>query len=790
MSFMKTLIPPFHCMQANLWAYCPALLAVLVFQAGGSAADPELESLFANSVRPLLQEYCGACHAEDASGKVASSDDEHQFLHAKTVDDLQADRSLWASASAQLRNRTMPPVDERQPSEAERLQMADWIEKALRETACNGGEYAGWIPARRLNRVEYDNTVRDLLGVELGFSKTLPVDSGGGEGFDNNGETLFLPPLLLERYLESSQQIVDATIVTPDLNRVYSAAELLPPSTDTKENFREVPAGGKAFVLVPISLESDYRIIVGAYPDDRSMVLPIEVDGIEAAQLTFHAYGQEGDANQEETLIRLTRGLHTIALKAPADRAVRIVRVKVEQPSREPSPAQLAIHQRLLGMAPGTVPAEARSAAEQLLWGLLRVAFRRPPTSDEVQRFLTLYDRADQRGDAYEQRIKLMLKGVLVSPEFLFRIETPPTPGRLSLLTDHELATRLSYFLWSTMPDEELRRLADQGRLQDAEVLAGQVSRMLHDPKAGEFYASFIGQWLGTRDVGGSIAPTDNSIQHFYTPEVATDMRQEAVLLFQSIVQSNGSLLQLIDSDFQYMTGRLAKFYGVEGAERLIDDEFQRVDLPDPRRGGVLGLGAVLALTSHTSAKETSPVLRGAWVLDTLLGTPVPAPPPDVPALDAKAAKARQQTLREALEIHRQNPSCAACHDLIDPIGFGLENFDYLGRLREDNDGKKIDTLGSLPSGESFNGPQELKQILLTRKRDFLRQLSRKVLGYALGRSLTNEDQCAIEQLVIGLEESDCSAQKLIEDVVLSTPFRFKGAASNESAVRTRNEQP
>ena len=748
------------------------------------AVEPESASHFAESVRPVLMQYCGDCHG-------GGSDSDVKFMAARTVDDLQKARSLWSSVAVQLRNRTMPPADEPQPDEADRLRLAEWIETNLRQTACNGGDFAGAITTRRLNRSEYENTVRDLFGIELGFDKTLPADSGGGEGFDNNGETLFLPPLLLERYLEAAQQIVDAVIIAPPKEFFFRPPDFLPAKEIPEDQkFREVPAGEEISALVPIAIASQVRVPVGAIPGSERLDVTVKVDGIAADTLTFRAYGVADEANQEDAMLTLTRGLHLISLQAPPDRPVKIVRMKIHPEPVDETPLRVAIHRRLIGSRPGEVPVEGRSAARRLLSRFTSRAFRRPVTKSEIDRFMVLYDRAANRDDAYEDRIKLAIKGVLVSPEFLFRIEEPAETEELTPLTDYELATRLSYFLWSTMPDDELRLLAKNKLLSNEETLLTQLERMLDDERANEFFETFIGQWLNTRDVGGKVAPTDNSIQHFYTPDVATDMRREAVLLFQSIVRDNRSLLELIDNDYKFVTGRLAKFYELNGANELASAEFQRYQLADRRRGGVLGLGAVLALTSHTESKETSPVLRGAWVLDTLLGTPVPSPPPNIPDLPSKKTRSKQKlTLRQTLASHRADKTCAACHDLIDPIGFALENFDFLGRWRENADGEDIDTTGSLPSGESFSGPVELKQVLLDRKRDFLRQIVRKVLGYALGRSLVDQDQCTIERLVDTLEAKDYSARSLIRGVVMSPQFRFKQADTGEESSASRSSQ-
>ncbi len=454
--------------------------------------------------------------------------------------------------------------------------------------------------------------------------------------------------------------------------------------------------------------------------------------------------------------------------------------LKVEENRTEPSAERRAIQKRLLGVEPAQTPPEPRKAARQLLASFVPGAYRRPAKAQEIDRFLKLYDRAALRGDPYEERVKLALKGVLVSPDFLFRIEQPPTGPGIHALNGYELAARLSYFLWETMPDAELTRLAREGRLQDPAVLTAQVERMLADPKSEAFTEAFIGQWLGTKDVGGRVAPTVNEIQTFYSPEVAADMRAEPILNFRYMLRENRGVLDLLDSDYTFLTKRLANFYGMRGVPGLETNKFQLVRLTDGHRGGVLGLGGVLAMTSHF--KETSPVLRGAWVLDTLLGTPVPPPPPDVPPL-ATGKATHGLTIRQKLEMHRVDPSCSACHNLMDPVGFGLENFDYLGRWRDEDDtGRPIDAAGVLPSGEAFNGAAELRRLLLKKKDLFLRHFSGKLLGYALGRSLMDEDQCTIQRLTEDMEKSDYKVRELVKGIVLSVPFRYAQIVTDAEA--------
>ena len=447
-----------------------------------------------------------------------------------------------------------------------------------------------------------------------------------------------------------------------------------------------------------------------------------------------------------------------------------MISVAITQKAQPPAAEKSALHYRLFGMNPGETPLDSRKAAQSLLTGFLRRAYRRPVDAGEVAPFMKLYDRSSERGDPYEERIKLAISGVLVSPKFLFRVEKAnPAPG-IHPLRDHEIAARLSYFLWSAMPDEELMRLADEGKLQDSKVLAAQVNRMIDDPRARVFADTFMGQWLGTKDLGGRVVPTLIDLQDFYTPEVAADLRSEPVLMFHHMMSENRPVLDFINADYSFLNDRLVKYYQLEDKVSGIGPEFQLVKWPDDRRGGVFGLGSVLAMTSHY--KQSSPVLRGAWVLENILGVTVPPPPPNVPALEIAAKGHEDLTIRQTMEMHRANATCATCHRMIDPIGFGLENFDWMGRWRDTEKGKPVDASGVMPSGDKFNGPVELRQLMLKRKDEFVRNVTQKVLGYALGRSLQDGDQCTVQKIMSAIEKDNYGTRTLIREVVLSVPFR------------------
>jgi len=680
---------------------------------------------FAQSIRPVLVENCAGCH--NPNGRV-------NFLKATTAAGVPAERGLWRSVAAQLRNRTMPPVASKL-SEADRLRVAEWVDTQLRVTACSAGDYAGAGTLRRLNRREYRNTIRDLLGVDFDVASVFPADGTGGAGFDTNGDTLYVQPMMMERYLQAAQQILDRVVSTPRLSRTFALSG-------------------------PVSVyrDGEYDVIV----ETARAGVRLKVDGADAGDLGPR---RRARATVVGTTVRMERGTHMLSLERATESSVI-----VEERRAEPTAEMRAAHYRLMGSEPGEQQLDGRRSARRVLAAFLPRAFRRPVEAAEVDRYLAMYDRAAERGDPYEERVKLALKAVLVSPDFLFRMEQRRKEPGIYPIGQYEMASRLSYFLWSTMPDAELIGLASSGRLPDPKVLAGQVERMLDDPRARSFTSSFVGQWLGTQEIGGRFMPVLTESLAIYDQAIAADLKMQPVLLFDRIVGENRSVIELLNANYMYLTERLAKFYQMDGV-RAPGDEFQLVTLADGRRAGLLGLAGILGMTSHY--QQTSPVLRGAWVLDTLLGTPVPPPPPDVPPLDAAGGPKAKMSVREKVLAHRADPACSACHQLMDPIGFGLENFDWMGRWWDkEADGRPVDATGELPSGAKFDGPVALRETLLARKDEFVRQLAGKLMGYALGRSLQDGDSCTVQRVVDAVAKDGYRARTLIRDIVLSLPFR------------------
>ncbi|MCM8535355.1 MAG: DUF1592 domain-containing protein [Lentisphaeraceae bacterium] len=725
-----------------------AFFLVLLF------ANADNEKYFQEKVRPLLDKYCFDCHDPE------DEDSESPFLEDKNAKDITHNRHIWKSVAAQIRNRTMPPKrKKKQPTEFERVELATWIDTYLRSSALEMPEYAGAVLTRRLNRDEYDNTIRDLVGLDLGFSHSFPMDGGGGEGFDNNGETLFLPPLLLERYLESAQLILDKAIITPRLMLNFDGSEMLPANSDTPE--RHLPTKSVARKVFNSYLKGEYELKVNITAVEGNPKIKLLVDGIVAETFKLSS------PKVLKTNVILQRGIHSLAIQnGKSEGEISFDNVKIRS-LQKGDDKKKSSHQKIFKFSAGDTKESQRLAAQKNVTDFMYRAFRRPVSSDEISKYMALYDRAINRDDPYEEGVKLALKAVLVSPHFLFMMEKQAASKKIQDLSQFELASRLSYFLWASMPDTTLFDLAQKGKLNDKSVLRQQVKRMLADEKSFSFFTKFTGQWLGTKDVGGKVAPLGRGTDIGYTPALGIALREEPIHLLNYVFQTNKSLLDLIESDYMVINKELAKHYDVKGIKH---DDFKIIKTPNKQRGGVLGLGGVHMVTSFP--QRTSPVLRGAWVIETILGTPVPPPPDNVPELPVKKNKKKKITIRQMFEQHRNNDVCSACHNLIDPIGFGLENYDLLGRWRTEEKGIPVDASGVMPSGEKFNGPTELKQIILKQKDEFGRHLVSKVLGYGLGRSLLDEDAGTIERILNNLKENGFKSQNLIESVVLSTPFR------------------
>ncbi len=779
---------------------------------GDGAPAPESATHYADRVRPKLAEYCGDCHDPGDDANHVS------FLSAGTDAGINDDRGLWKSVVEQLRNRTMPPADsDLQPSEHDRREIADWIDGFLQSTACDRGPHAGPVIARRLNRQEYDNTLRDLLFVDLKPARDFPADGAGGEGFDNNGETLFSSPILLERYLAATTEVLDAAIWTPRIKTGFAPSALLP--IEAGPGPRALPPGGKVALPLTVYVAANVNVNV-KFSEGAAGPALFRVDGVPAGRLTVDRAG--GVPPRARTTVRLERGEHLLVVQNPGDVPLQITGLDVWDDRPDAPPLRTAAaHRKLLDLNPNARPEDPRAGAREAIARLARRGFRRPASAAEIDGLMTLYDRAQRRGDPWEEAVKLAARGVLLSPRFLFRTEPPQrdaadrvgagetvSDGAARPVDDHALAARLSYFLWASMPDDELFALADAGTLSDPAVLDAQVDRMLTDPKAESFAEHFAGQWLGTREVGARIAPDANRFRSIFSGELLDDLHAQPTAWFLYLLRENRPLREVIDADYMILNDRLSWHYELaRPPEKLraeiskdrgfkwmhnekVDSTFRRFKLSGDdcdRRGGVLGMGGVLLASSYS--QRTSPVLRGAWVLETLVGVKVPSPPADVPEL--KIGRNAKGTVREKLARHRDDPACSACHNLMDPVGFALDNYDILGRWRTEEGGAEIDASATLPSGETFKGPGGLRKVLLAQEDRVVRHLTAKMLGYALGRSLEDGDDCTIDRIANEVRANGGRSRTLVKAVVRSVPFRTiaRGSApalSDERAIEER----
>ncbi len=631
------------------------LMAVLLVTLCGSASlvcagTPEEDF---DKVQPLLKKYCYACHSEKKKEGELNLEQYSNFARAYDG------RKVWDVVLSRYFTREMPPEGSPSPNDEERVILNNWLNAMIKdEGLCNKvandrntNFYRGHVMSRRLTRTEYRNSIRDLLGVEVNVADRLPSDGSGGVGVDTVGDSLYLSPIHIEKYLETSQ------IVTQAL-----------------------------------------------WPDEP-------------------------------------------------------------QPKE---PARVVERRKELAAVPRAENETPRQAAERVLAPLARRAFRRPLEPGELDRYLKLYDYEVAEGRSHSAGLRLALQGILVSPHFLFLAEPEPETEGVYALPGHPLGARLAMLLWSSLPDEELLDAADAGKLQTDEELQYHVRRMLKDPRADALGENFAVQWLGLAPLGTTVRPDPNAFPDF-TDELAEAMRTETSLYIARLFRENRSLLELLDSDYSYLNEALAKHYGVPDVQGT---DFRKVTLQDRRRGGVATQASVLTVSSYPL--RTSPVLRGRWLLEELLGSRVPPPPPDVPALEEESESGMHLTIRQQLEKHRSNPQCASCHSRMDPLGFGMENFDATGRWRDDYKGLPIDASGKLPSGETFSGPAELKQVLLKRKNDVVRHLSRKLYGYAIGRDLNKFDDCVIKEAVEKMEKNNYQAGLLVEHIVLSYQFRHR----------------
>jgi len=741
----------------------------------------ELNRRLTEDVRPLLQQNCFRCHGHQK---------QKAGLRLDQADSLQAVLEAagdWEFVREMITTGQMPPDDQPRPTEHEVLTIAQWIDDALAYQPLDAKPDPGWFTIHRLNKAEYRGTMRDLLGIDpaqTDLAAGLPPDDTG-YGFDNIADVLTMSPLQLERYLDAADRALDLALGQP----VTINAEPKP-LRDLKitANGNGLRQGGfylysRGSVIgefdAPATAEYEITITAWGTPGgDAEPHLDVRTDGKHLG--AFDVPARRDDPQDYSLRTTLDRGRHRIYatftndyyVKDVADRNLAIEAISVAGPLSEIRRPD-AFNQVFFETPPDHASHETqREIATRIIDRFATRAFRRPLTPDELAQLTTLYDASREAGDAFEQSVRVALTATLVSPNFLYRYVTKDVPNEDGVYTldDFELASRLSYFLWSSMPDDELMQLAHQGALTGAlasdQTLRTQVRRMLADPKSDAFITNFAGQWLLLRNLAGF--QVDASLYADFDEDLRSAMISEATLFFEDIVRADRSVLDLLSSNHPFLNERLANLYGIPGVK---GDVLRRVELPqDSPRGGVLTMGAVLTVTSNPT--RTSPVKRGLYVLDQLLGTPPPPPPPDIAPLEEAKVVGENPTLRDQLAAHLTNPTCAACHSRMDPIGLALENFNAIGAWRDTEGGRPIDASGVLPGGVDFVGPNQLKQILLARDDLFVENLSKKILTYALGRGIEPFDRPTIRQITEHVRDSDDRFQSLIEAVVLSDAFR------------------
>jgi hypothetical protein len=750
--------------------------------------NAERQQVLEEKILPFLTKHCADCHnADEQEGGIAVHD-------LTAVDQLLKDRKKWERVYRMINASAMPPASyDPKPEESSRQEVADILYGELFDFDCEQLHHAGRATLHRLNRAEYNNTIRDLFGVSITPADKFPQDDVG-EGFDNIGDVLSLPPLLMEKYLDAAEEVAAAVIDTRDFSKGMTqkfASDKFDSSLKGSidgEGFYILHTNGTLTVNHDTLSEGKYRIRIEAMQmpaGDGPSKMALQVDGQPVQEFEVKGRRKGGWFEHDVTL---TAGKHAIAAvftndfydeNAPEgkrDRNLGVRAIEVTGPEGG-GPAQWhETHRRIVTAQPSS-SLSVKDAAKAVLRPLLYRSFRRPVTDPEVERFADLVDQTvSVHQESYEYGMYVALQAILVSPDFLFRKEADPEgDARERSLNEYEVASRLSYFLWSSMPDEELFQLAENKRLFDSTILRGQIERMLKHEKAAALGQNFASQWLNLRNLA-DVRPNPDVFPDF-DDALRAAMGRETILLFNTIVREDRSIDEFLGADYSYVNERLAKHYGIEG---VTGEEFVRVSLEGTNRAGVLTHASVLTLTSNPG--RTSPVKRGKWILENILGDAPPPAPPGVPPLAEEAKDLKGLSLRERLEQHRSDPGCASCHKAMDPLGMGLENFDAVGRWRDQEAEKPIDASGDLPTGEKFAGPAEMMSIIRGRQEKFSRTFTERLMVYALGRGLEYYDKCAVDQTTDLMKERGNRFSALVEGIVTSDPFMKKS--------RTRETEP
>ena len=832
---------------------CLCLISVLILVVFTLSLGENQDTSFSREGAPFLKQFCFDCHAGNEPAAELSLDAFTDNLS------LIENRDVWDRVLDMLTTGQMPPSDSEQPTIEASDAFVAHVEAIFEHADRTAKPDPGRVTVRRLNRVEYKNTVRDLLGVDFDPTENFPADDVG-HGFDNIGDVLTMSPLLMERYLEAAEAIATRVILVeppPPSKRYQRGSRLNPRHDDVPDTrFRLLdPTATEAWKSGPFTTGATYFRM---FPEEEILykaTLYVEPDnGTPAAETDAYSEASATETDNEtpiaesenqtpaeialfiqgETLEEVSPPAELarlVGVDPAADNKIKILKT-FEITSRNPKKTEtvevlvtgipnienvgiamvkptdgepsLKLQIRAL-WAEGPLDTRPDTQLEilactpdipqieqtrEVLTRLLQGGYRRPPTADEIEQLAQFVESVQADGAKWEAGIQAAIKVILCSPKFLFRLELddrPQTPEPYPI-DEFQLASRLSYFIWSSMPDDALFALAEQNQLTPN--LEAQVKRMLADPKATELARDFGSQWLQIQRIA-TVTPDSERFPTFGR-RLRAAMLKETELFLESIFREDRSVLDLLDADYTFLNRELANHYGitdtqgnwmgqkqtVPGGEKIKGSEFQRVALQGTSRGGILTHASVLTVTSNPT--RTSPVKRGRWVLEQLLGSPPPPPPPDVPELEEDQEAITGTTLRERLEQHREDPACANCHAKMDPIGFALENYNAIGAFRNKDGDLEIDTTAVLPDGTAFDGITDLKQILKDRKQQFVRCLTEKMLTYALGRGLEYYDRPTIDQIVAQLEIDGYSSSALITEIAKSDPFRLRRGTKDD----------
>lgn len=796
------------------------------------AADLPNQDVSADN-RALLDQYCAICHNQAVVASTPQPNEGLQTtqlrnlgltLDTEDVADLAKNPEIWEKVVKKLRVGVMPPPTYPRPDTASYDGFRYWLENELDRVGALNVNPGRTQAFHRLNQSEYKNSVRDLLALDIDVAELIPADAPDQYGFDNNADVLALSPLSVERYISAAHKIAELAVGATPRGAAIKSYEVPLNLIQDDRLSEELPFGSRGGSAIEhfFPVDGEYRITINLqtnYVDfvrgyDQAHEIELSLDG---ERLQTYAFGGDapgtpapysyagnirGSDDWEEFMMAFAdkgfemvlpveAGPRVIAATFPREmwelegieqpRLFGYQLAVTELPDANPSLGSIEIEGPLSVTGPGDTPSrqqifscipantdEEPACAREILSSLARRAYRRPVEEGDIEDLMVFYTQGQQEG-GFDTGIQFALERLLVSPDFLFRIEQEPETAEadgMYAITDTELASRLSFFLWSSLPDDELLDLVETNSLRNSEVLEQQVQRMLADPRAAAFIDNFVGQWLYLRNLDG-IYPDPAAFPEF-DENLREAFQRETELFIDDQIRNDRSLRELLRADYTYVNERLARHYGIPG---IYGNRYRKVTLDSAERGGLFGHGSLMMVTSYPN--RTSPVLRGKFVLENLLGGPPPEPPPNVPALET-SSDGKQLTMREAMAMHRENPACRVCHAAMDPIGFSLENYDAVGKWRNVFADQPIDASGLLPDGNTFEGPDGLRGLLLDRPDDFVGTITEKLMRFALGRGLEYYDMPAVRAITRAAAEDDYRWSAVILGVVESVPFQMR----------------